>query len=272
MKIKEINELLTKAFQQTCYLEDEKFKFPNISNVTKFEKVKDDCEKFLSQYDIKVGAGAILYPEGNKIFVVQINKLPFNKFLEKIADLSRDMQLYDAVKQGATSNVKMLLDEGANFNHKNIFGNTVLHIAIENNYIGIVNLLVERGAVINIPNDKAESALQLIEQKSDTALGIVVIKALLKKDSIIEKPAFTLQKLSDYWDEQLNKKAEKSFSAAVAQGIARGMLETTPKEPKIKNMVSFFSAGSRTQTPHSTDVNEQHKQAEKKQRSGNLGR
>jgi hypothetical protein len=55
MFITDINELLTKAFQQKCYLEDDltsfyKLKFLDISSITEFEKLKDNCEKFLSQF------------------------------------------------------------------------------------------------------------------------------------------------------------------------------------------------------------------------------
>ena len=54
MKIKEVNELLKKAFQQECYLEDDiksfyTLKFPCVSSIIEFEEVKDNCEKFLYQ-------------------------------------------------------------------------------------------------------------------------------------------------------------------------------------------------------------------------------
>lgn len=53
MFITDINKLLTKAFQQRCYLEDDltsfyKLKFPNISSIEEFNNIKDNVEIFLS--------------------------------------------------------------------------------------------------------------------------------------------------------------------------------------------------------------------------------
>lgn len=79
MFITDINKLLTKAFQQRCYLEDDltsfyKLKFPNIANIEEFNDIKDNIEIFLSQYDIKIGTMAMLYPkEASKVFVLPIN-------------------------------------------------------------------------------------------------------------------------------------------------------------------------------------------------------
>ena len=96
-QITEINELLTKALKRECYLEDNlkplyMLKFPSVSSVSEFEAVKDNCERFLSRYDITIGATSILYPEGaSKVFVLQINRVPINELLEKLAAISKDL-------------------------------------------------------------------------------------------------------------------------------------------------------------------------------------
>lgn len=145
--ITKINKLLTKVFQQECYLEDEpkksfyQLKFPGISSVIEFEVFKDKCKKFLSQYDIETGATAILYPNGgSKIFALQMNKLSIDKLLEKFIALMKDSQLHEAVNLNEVL-IKELLDNGANINSKNINGET-LTVAARRDY-EIAGLLLE---------------------------------------------------------------------------------------------------------------------------------
>ncbi len=62
---------------------------------------------FLSQYDIKTGTMAILYlKEASKVFILPINKLPLDQFLEKLDALFIDSQLHEAVNPKGVLQVK----------------------------------------------------------------------------------------------------------------------------------------------------------------------
>ena len=55
--------------------------------------------------------------------------------------------------------VKLLLDKGANIYDKDITGSTSLMLACDNGKIDIVELLLERGANVNLINNDGETAL-----------------------------------------------------------------------------------------------------------------
>lgn len=252
MEIKEINELLTKVFQQKCCLEDGlksfyQLKFPSVLSITEFEEFKDNCERFLSQYDIKTGASTILYPKGvSKVFVLQINKLPMDKFLEKLTALSKDSQLYEAVNKASVLNVKMLLDKGANFNKKNIVGDTLLHIAIKRDhisseYIAIVSLLLEQGVSIQVMNSKGETPLQIVDQKKDILLGKKLIEALLYQELETKRPDFSMQELHHCWDEQFRKLTEK-FDTQTTQREEAVEKTEIAQALQLRKSIHFFSS------------------------------
>lgn len=226
-EIREINELLTKSFQQECVLVDElklfyKLKFPGVASISEFEALKRHCENFLSQFDIKISASIICYPqEGNKLFILQINKPPLDQLLEKLIALSKNSQFYEALHPDKILLLNELLDKGANINTKNIFGDTPLHVAIQKGYERIASLLIERGALI-LPNNNNETVLQIVDQKKEVLLGKSLISALLKSDLKIDKPDFKHPALSSYWDEQQLKR-------------------TLQDDRKVNNIIKFFS-------------------------------
>lgn len=227
-EIKEINELLTKALQQECSLVDEhksfyRLEFPGISSISD-QEFQDNCEDFLSQFDIKIGATKILYPqEGCKVFTLQIDKLPLDQFLETLAAISENSQFHESLEPDKILLVNELLDNGVNINSKNIFGDTPLHIAVQKKYDVIASLLIERGALI-LPNNKNETVLQIIDQQQDDLLGKRLIDAVLNSDSKISKPPFKHQELSTYWDEQLIKRTLQH------------------DHQKVDNIIKFFSS------------------------------
>jgi|GEM_PF-1708408 hypothetical protein len=245
MKITEINALLTKALQQKCRLEDDltlfyKFKFPEISSITQFEELKNNCESFLSQYDIKTDAGVILYPKkANKIFVLKIHKLPLDQFIEKLTLISKDSQLYEAVNQGDVLSVKMLLDKN-NFNNKNIVGDTLLHTAMQGDSIAIVSLLLEEGASINVVNKKGETPLQIVDQKKDILLGKKLIDVILYREPNTKNPNFIRQELRDYWNEQLKELWKKSSYTLQIEDL-RERTEIVQEIQNVGNNRQFFS-------------------------------
>lgn len=171
MDITELNGVLKKAFRQECQLVDDshlfyKIEFPNQFNINEFEEFAEDCEKFLSQYDIKTGATSIRYPkESHKLYVLQINKLPLEKFLEKLAALNKDLKLHEAImKPGADQYIQELLSQGAQVNSSDIDGESPLHIAAIIGYDERVQLLLEKGASIKGVNNNGETALHIVVQ------------------------------------------------------------------------------------------------------------
>lgn len=240
MFITDINKLLTKAFQQRCYLEDDltsfyKLKFPNISSIEEFNNIKDNVEIFLSQYDIKIGTMAILYPKKvGKVFILPINKLPFDQLLEKLVALFKDSQLHEAINSNGVLQVKECLDNGANINNKNIVGDAGLHIATRKDYFSIVDLLLEKGASINISNHKGETPLWIVDQKNDAIMGKAFIETVV--DPKAKKPDLTMQVLMDYWDERIQKLANKPMN----QGFVEEAVEGVPSPQKVKKLVQFF--------------------------------
>lgn len=240
MFITDINELLTKAFQQKCYLEDDltsfyKLKFPNISSIEEFNDIKDNVEIFLSQYDMKTGAMTILYPkEASKVFILPINKLPLDQLLEKLDALLKDSQLHEAVNPNGVLQVKECLDNGANINNKNIVGDTVLHIAARKDYFPIVSLLLKKGASTNTSNHKGETPLWIVDQNNDAIMGKALIETVL--DPKAKKPDLTMQVLIDYWDERIQKLVNKPMN----QGFVEEAVEEVPSPQKVKKLVQFF--------------------------------
>ncbi|PWF94171.1 Ankyrin repeat protein [Spiroplasma poulsonii] len=60
--------------------------------------------------------------------------------------------------------VKLLIENGAEINHKNQFGNTPLILASQNGHTEIVKLLIENGAKINHKNQFGNTPLILASQ------------------------------------------------------------------------------------------------------------
>lgn len=212
--IMEINELLTKTFQQKCFLIDDsklvyKLRFPNIDNVIEFENFKKNTENFLAQYDIEVGASTLLFLETGRIYELQIKKLPLNKLLEKLARLSQNLYLHAA------------LDDP----------------------LRLLSMLSQKDINLNCRNINGETPLQIAEQKKDVLLGKRLIDAMLNSKPEIEKPDFCLQELAIYWDTQLKNLANELPD----QSPAEAKLEEVDKktgEQKIKNIINFFSGSN----------------------------
>lgn len=69
--------------------------------------------------------------------------------------------LHDAVKNGNTSDVKLLINNGENINDKDEEGQTPLHIAVKTGTYEMILTLVSSGADINIKNSHGETPLHL---------------------------------------------------------------------------------------------------------------
>jgi hypothetical protein len=115
MNITEINELLTKVFQQTCYLKDDSktsYKlFLTASTISEFEEEsRASYEKFFSQYDVEIGASKFFYPkEGSNVFVLPLKKLGLTKLVALL-----NIQLADVASQKIVLQIKdQLLDKSS---------------------------------------------------------------------------------------------------------------------------------------------------------------
>ena len=71
----------------------------------------------------------------------------------------KDAALIKATEVGNYNNVQRLLDDGANIEAKNEYGNTVLISAISNSRFDIAELLIKRGANVNVAGTHGYTAL-----------------------------------------------------------------------------------------------------------------
>ena len=100
-------------------------------------------------------------------------------------DLIDQTPLIIAAFNGCTDIVRMLLDAGANIEHKNDQGENALISAVQEGHIDTVKLLLDAGADVNQSNTDGETALdlairlkqkkeliELLREKTDGAMGI----------------------------------------------------------------------------------------------------
>jgi hypothetical protein len=100
-------------------------------------------------------------------------------------DLIDQTPLIIAAQNGCTDIVRILLDAGANIEHKNDQGENALISAAQEGHIDTVKLLLEAGADINQSNSDGETSLdlairlrqkkeliELLREKTDGAMGI----------------------------------------------------------------------------------------------------
>lgn len=76
----------------------------------------------------------------------------------------KDNRGYTALRlasQGLTGLVKLLIDQGADVDIKDLTGDTALIVVAGNGYIEIVRLLIDKGADVNLQNENGSTALML---------------------------------------------------------------------------------------------------------------
>jgi len=82
-----------------------------------------------------------------KAFDLAVKGIPRSDFQILVA---KENLLHAVVKRGQAEFVRTLLDAGVNLNQQNDSGQTALHVACENNYTNIIDILVQKGADIKL--------------------------------------------------------------------------------------------------------------------------
>ena len=110
---------------------------------------------------------------------------------------SKEINLYQAIKNNDLQEVKKLINEGAALNVKNEYGNTPLHFAAYYGHTNIVRYLIEKGANIYIENNDGEIPVYvtkkleivniLLEKEWNDDMKIYLDKNA-KKNKIIQSP------------------------------------------------------------------------------------
>ena len=92
--------------------------------------------------------GRWIVKESSEFARNRINQLQVAKQVE------RDTPLMEAVGNGLTKTVELLVQEGANVNAKDITGRTALFLAIEEGHKDIAEFLIDKGADVNAKNPR----------------------------------------------------------------------------------------------------------------------
>lgn len=91
--------------------------------------------------------------------------------------------LHEAAREGYVYDVERLLDEGADVNARDDFGNTPLLLALDRGKTKVAKLLIDRGADVNVMNKKGWTALMLAAVGGYTDMA----KILIEKGADVDK-------------------------------------------------------------------------------------
>ncbi len=90
--------------------------------------------------------------------------------------------LFEACYEGDIKKINDFLDQGFDINSKTNSGSTLLHIAAQNNYLDMANILLARGAEVNALTEDGWTPLHFAAQKGYEELVKVLIKAGVNLD------------------------------------------------------------------------------------------
>jgi len=100
-----------------------------------------------------------------------------------------DTALIRASDRGKIDMARLLLDYGADVNVRGYRGDTPLMLVSREGYYSMVKLFLDHGADVNIRNDKGETALDLAIRSGYTDVANLLQSYGAKKASEIEKPS-----------------------------------------------------------------------------------
>jgi ankyrin repeat protein len=151
-------------------------------------------DKKLASYLIKKGADVNAKNKQGRtpLFdAVQLYDIDFAKLLiENSADINATDEnlmtpLFVAADYGS-EHIEYLLEKGAKINHKDIDGNTPLHLAVRSSRIDAVKALVENGADVHAKNNKGHTPVYYTSFKADKK----IIEYLEAKGADVESAGY----------------------------------------------------------------------------------
>jgi ankyrin repeat protein len=84
--------------------------------------------------------------------------------------------IWQAVNQGDSGEVKRFIEEGADVNDRDQYGNRLIGYACELQVMDLVELLLERGANPNFGHDRRKAPLHIAAFKGDAKLASLLLK------------------------------------------------------------------------------------------------
>ncbi|KAF5285445.1 hypothetical protein FQR65_LT02285 [Abscondita terminalis] len=112
--------------------------------------------------------------------------------------------LHNAILQQQTEIVKELIDVGISVNFRNKYGETPIHLAVENELFKLFEFLINKGGFVNAKDKDGYSPLHLAANNKD----LKYLKVLLQKDALIN-----IQTLNG--DSPLHRAASRGNQASV---------------------------------------------------------
>lgn len=140
--------------------------------------------------------------------------------------------LFEAVKRGCQEIVKFLLENSANVNYQDTFGETPLCLAVKNKNIEMIKILLEAGANIN-HKDRFDYTILSLALKTNDAEVVKVI---------VSHPQIDLNE-KDLWDRNIVDLAiANRASSEVVKVLKEAVFSATPKAEEMSEKIEKITA------------------------------
>jgi len=147
------------------------------------KKIDDDTKRLIQEMVKKEGLERALKKLGLKEDIIknivsEASKSPvaMHARLSQEEKELLDNELLEAAKYGKAQTVKLLIEDGADINAKDKYGNTPLIIAARDDRAEIVKILIENGAEVNAKNEKGETPLYWVLCNDNTEIAKFLIE------------------------------------------------------------------------------------------------
>jgi uncharacterized protein len=111
-----------------------------------------------------------------------------------LAAAGADTRLIDAVKRGDRQSIRLLLDQHADTNAREVDGTSALHWAVRSDDVGAMELLIRAGANVNASNRYGVTPLSLAATNASARAVAMLLKAGAAADAVLpggETPLMT---------------------------------------------------------------------------------